>query len=87
VSAPVVCNDMATQGAMSSALRLLGDDFAVLPKINGRAVHASYFARGLSGSSHSATDAGGEALRSFGSFAFGGHGPRSNSFGVASELS
>jgi len=70
-----------------TALRLLRDDLAVLPKIHGRAVHAGDFSRGLSGSSHSASDVGGEALMFFGSFAFSCHGPRSNNLGVASELS
>jgi hypothetical protein len=61
------------------SLRLLRDDFAVLPEVYGRAMHARDFAGGLSSSSHSATNTRGEALRFFGRFAFSRHGPRSSS--------
>src|SRR5580698_5374932 len=63
------------------------DDLAVLPEIDGTAVHARALAAGFCCAAHSAADARGEALRLFWSFALGCHGPRSRSCGVNSELS
>jgi hypothetical protein len=68
------------------ALRFFGDDFAVLPDVNRRAVHAGGLARDLGGAAECASNGGGEFLRFFlyrGTF----HGPCSNSRGTAVELS
>jgi hypothetical protein len=66
--------------------RFFGDDFAVLPNVDGRAVHARGLAGDLGGAAQRTADGGGEfftALRSC--FLF--HGDLSNSFAVLPELS
>ena len=63
-----------------------GDDFAVLPNVDRRAVHAGGLAGDLGGAAQGAPDCGGEfftALRSRFSF----NGDLSNSFAVLPELS
>ena len=43
-----------------SRLRLFGDDFAVLPDVDRRAVHARGLARDLAGAAQRTADGGGE---------------------------
>jgi len=68
------------------ALRFFGDDFAVFPDINGRAVHAGGLARDLGGASERAANGGGKFFAGL-KFGFSFHCDLSNNFGVLPELS
>jgi hypothetical protein len=88
VRAPGRCRASAgAPNARPADLRLLGNDLAVLPKINRRPVHPSHLARCLAGSSQTATYAGCKTLRLFGLLTWSSHGPRSSNFRRVSELS
>src|SRR5580658_1379275 len=58
-------------------LRLLGNDLAILQKVNRCSVHARHFPRRPCGAPHTATDAGSKTFRLPGRFTLLGHGPRS----------
>ena len=66
----------------SKNLRFFGDDFAVLPNVDRRAVHAG----GLGRASEGAPNSGGEFFAGL-CFGFSFHGDLSNNFGVLPELS
>ena len=67
-------------------LRFFGDDFAVFPDVDRRAVHARGLAGGLGRASERTPNSGGEFFASM-KFGFSFHCDLSNNFGVLPELS
>lgn len=68
--------------------RFLGDDFAVFPNVDRRAVHAGGLAGDFCGAAQRAPNGGGELLaRLQSSRAFLFHGDLSNNFALLPELS
>jgi len=66
--------------------RFLGDDFAVFPDVDRRAVHAGGLARDFSGAAERAADRGGEFFARL-KFGFSFHCDLSNNLGTLPELS
>src|SRR5262245_3005496 len=73
-------------GRGASALRLDGDDLAVLPDVDGRTVHPGDLARALGRAAEGTADSAGEFVVLW-SAGLSFHGPRSSNRGRAPELS